>query len=85
MAETRFTLESAKRHIDRFGPDAVMDTAIESYHAGTMTLADLCSLQTHIDEHEKKKNRWARKHRKTVEQRVKQLLGISDEKESEAT
>jgi hypothetical protein len=74
-------LETYKRHADRFGPDGVVETAA----AAGLTLADLVTLQQHVDELEApiRRKRGQGKHRLTAEARVKRLLGIPEETESQ--
>jgi len=64
------TFENLLKHLDRYGPDGVMDTARD---AG-ISFAKLCELQIAIDRRTPRV-----KHRKTVEARVRSWLGLPEE------
>ena len=72
------TLDNLKRHIEKYGPDGVMETARDY----GFSVAALCELQVTIDRLPTK--RFKVKHRKTVEQRVRSWLGLPEE-ENETT
>lgn len=68
-------LARLKRHVDRYGPESVMETGAES-----LDFDELCELQRHVDEDERRRQgRWAKNHRLSVEERVRRLLGVEEE------
>lgn len=69
------TLESYKRHVQRFGTEGVMDTA-----ADDLNFEQLVELQILCNDKDRAKRPFARvRTRVTAEQQVKKLLGLTDE------
>lgn len=70
------TVEKLVRHAQRFGTEGVIDTAVE----GRVPFEELVRLLTALDEiDQNQRGRRYVKPRKTVEERVKKLLGIEEE------
>lgn len=72
-----------KKHAERFGTDAVMETAAEEYHAGGFTFDDVVELLELCDVIHRRKQPYAKKTRVSTETRAKRLLGIEEETEAE--
>lgn len=70
------TLERFKKHVEKFGPDGVMETA-----AKRLAYDELVTLQETCDAAERAKTRFPKRTRKTAEQKVRELLGLTDEEE----
>lgn len=75
MAE--MTLDNLKRHIDRYGPEGVMETARDS----GFPITALVELQAKIDAIPSRRRKV--RHRKSVEARVRSWLGLPEEETSE--
>lgn len=67
------TFENLTKHLEKHGPDQVMETARDY----GFTIAELVALQEMIDRLPTK--RFRVKHRKTAEQRVRSWLGLDEE------
>jgi len=73
MAE--LTIDNLQRHLVRYGPDGVMETARDQGYP----LAVLVDLQERIDALTPRV-----RHRKSTEARVRAWLGLPDEEETDA-
>ena len=75
MADSH-ALKKLKTHAKKFGDEGVMQAGVEV----DLSFAQLVELQKFIDNlAAQKQGAWAKKHRLTVETRVKRLLGIEEE------
>jgi hypothetical protein len=75
------------RHAKKFGTDGVMEAAVEARLELDLDFDALVRLREELDEIEKKPQRrfdTPKTHRLSAELRVKRLLGIPDEEESDA-
>lgn len=67
-------LQGLLKHLDKYGEDGVLETAVDEYKVGRMTFEELATILVAIDKLHPRV-----KHRKTTEQRLKALLGIKEE------
>lgn len=68
------SLDRYKRHVTKFGTDGVMESA-----RGDLSYSELITLQENCDAADRAATRFPKRTRKSAEQKVRELLGLTDD------